>query len=254
MRLGLAGYGQMGTITRELALSKGYKIEAIIDPHSKYPEVTHRHIDSSLPLVDVIIDFSDPTRVIGNIEEYAALGLSVVVGTTGWYDHLPYVADIVNKSGIGFIWAGNFSLGVNIYFHVLKKAAELFNKFEQYDIVVHEYHHNKKSDSPSGTAVMLGQIIIDRVGRKKRMISEAMMNRKIAQEELHVTSTRCGSIPGKHEVIFDSDIDTITVKHEARSRVGFAEGALTAASWIKDRKGIYCLDDMMESIVRGDDY
>ncbi len=253
MKIGLSGYGQMGSITREIALKKGYKIEAIIDPSSKSEHVTHNVIGSFLPQIDVMIDFSDPAHAVGNIEKYVEYGISAVIGTTGWYDRLDYVSMLVKQSKIGLIWSGNFSLGVNIYFSLVKKAAALFNRFDQYDVAVHESHHRMKSDSPSGTAKMLGDILINEIDRKKKVTPGSLENQN-GRDELCISSTRCGAIPGEHQVLFDSDVDTITFTHNARSRFGFAEGALAAAKWIATRKGFYHIDDMMESIIGVDHY
>ena len=171
------------------------------------------------------------------------------MGTTGWYDKLDDVKKIIEKAGTGLIWSGNFSLGVNIYFKIIEDTAKIMNKFDDYDVFVHEFHHNKKADSPSGTAVMIGNILKENIERKKRIVT-GELKRKIEPDELHISSTRGGSVPGTHIVGFDSAVDTIELKHTARSRGGFALGAIMATQWIKDKKGFYDINDMMRSIIQ----
>lgn len=204
-----------------------------------------------MPL-DVIIDFTEPQVVVENIERYGRLGLAAVIGTTGWYDRFDRVDAVVEKSGIGLIWSGNFSLGVNLFFYLVKHAGKIMNRFPRYDALVHEYHHRRKADSPSGTAQMLGDILIKYLDRKSQTVT-AGLDRRIEENELHISSTRGGSIPGTHRVVFDSDEDTIILEHSARSRAGFAEGAVLAAEWIRGRKGLYSIDDMMHSLIGGEE-
>ncbi len=175
----------------------------------------------------------------------------MVIGTTGWYDRMDQVAAIVKKTGIGLIWSGNFSLGVNLFFQLVKTAGRVMNRFPQYDAMVHEYHHRRKADSPSGTAQMIGEILLDVLESKSSPVTGSP-DRRIEDYEMHISSTRGGSIPGTHRVIFDSDVDTIVLEHCARNRGGFAEGAVLAAEWINGRKGFYNIDDMMLSMIGGE--
>ena len=198
--------------------------------------------------VDVCVDFTHPDSVIDNVEKISKFRKNIVVGTTGWYNNMDEVKKIVKNAKIGLIWSGNFSIGVNIYFRVIESAARVINKFSDYDLFVHEFHHNKKADSPSGTAVMIGKILVDNIERKKKIVTEEL-KRKIDPDELHISSTRCGTIPGTHTVGFDSSADTIELTHTARSREGFALGAVTAAQWIQGKKGFYDINDMMKSII-----
>lgn len=250
MRIAISGYGRMGQLIRSEALSRGIEVTAVIDPVSSLPEVTSKTITArSVQDADVIIDFSVPSAAVDNI--YAALeaGRDIVVGTTGWYDRLEEVSEAVGDR-IGLLWSGNFSLGVNLFFSLVKYASEVFDRFEEYDCLVHEYHHNQKADSPSGTAEMLGKMIVDRLGRKSRIETEAMHSR-IDSEALHVSSTRGGFIPGTHTVQFDSMVDTIELTHRARNREGFASGAVRAAAWIAGRQGVYTIDDMFSELLGG---
>ena len=252
MRIGIAGFGRMGKMIHRKALEKGYVVPVVIDPDSEDPLVTSNQCASIAAPLDVIIDFTHPEAVIKNIECYGELKIPAVIGTTGWYDQMDHVAEVVERSGIGLIWSGNFSLGVNLFFTIVENAAEIISRFEQYDAAIHEYHHRHKADSPSGTAEMLGEIIINKLVNKDKIVN-ALGESKIKENELHVSSTRVGSIPGTHQVVFDSDIDTITLEHRARNREGFAEGALLAAEWICGRRGLYNINDMMHSIIGGVD-
>ena len=248
MRIGIVGYGKMGVLIHQRALAAGHVVPVIVDPRSEAAEVTEQELSSlSLPL-DVIIDFTKPDVVIDNIKCYGDLKVSAVIGTTGWYDKMNQVATVVDKTGIGLIWSGNFSLGVNLFFHFVKTASRVMNQFAQYDIAVHEYHHRNKVDSPSGTASMLGDMIIAAMDRKTKTV-DGLLKRRIDEDELHISSTRGGSLPGTHQVIFDSDVDTIILEHSARSRTGFADGAVLAAEWLMGRSGLFTIEDLMQSII-----
>jgi 4-hydroxy-tetrahydrodipicolinate reductase len=251
MRIGIAGYGRMGRLIRKQALAKGYKVAAIIDPSSDAKEITARAINSALLPIDVIIDFTNPAAVLKNVKSYAEFKVPAVIGTTGWYDQIDDVAAIVNKSGLGLIWSGNFSLGVNLFFKLVEAAANVMQGFAQYDVMIHEVHHRQKKDSPSGTAEMIGSILLDSLKSKKTII-KGNIDRALQEDELHISSTRGGNVPGTHQIIFDSAVDTIILEHIARERTGFAEGALLAAEWIRDKKGFYRFEDLMQSVIGGD--
>ncbi len=251
MRIGISGYGRMGVLIRQHALQQGHEVPVVIDPVSSAPEVTHQSWQGvDRELVDVIIEFSLPQVAVENIASAAAADIPIVVGTTGWYSRMDEVKKLLDREGSGCIWSGNFSLGVNIFFRLTKTAAKLFNRFAQYDCMVHEYHHKHKADSPSGTAEMIGDILVGGLDRKTHVVTEEL-KRSIEPEELHVTSTRGGSIPGTHRVTFDSDVDTVVLEHTARNRSGFAQGAVLAAEWIIGRQGLYTIDDMMKEIIEG---
>ena len=156
---------------------------------------------------------------------------------------------MVKDCGIGLIGSGTFSIGFNEYFKIIEQAAKIMNNVKDYDVFVHEFHHNQKADSPSGTAVMIGKIITENMERKNKVVTQEL-KRKIEPNELHISSTRAGSIPGTHIVGFDSAADTIELKHTARSRQGFAAGAVLAAEWIQGKKGVYDINDLMKDIVQ----
>lgn len=250
--IGITGYGKMGSLIRQKASEKGHQVPIITDPFSKAEEVTNRTLPSTAEKLDVIVDFSDPGAVVDNIRHYLKMKVNAVIGTTGWYDQMEEVAGLVAKSGTGLVWSGNFSLGVNIFFYILKTAGRVMNRFSDYDVMVHEYHHCRKAESPSGTALMIGDILIDALERKHSTVTGTLDGRR-QESEMHISSTRGGSIPGTHKVIFDSDVDSIVLEHTARNRNGFAEGAIMAAEWIYGRKGFYSIDQMMGSVIRGDE-
>ena len=245
--IAIIGYGRMGHEIEKAAKAKGVNVVSTIDPgasDAKYREINEKSMSNA----DVCLDFTHPDSVISNIEKISKFKKNIVAGTTGWYDRIDEVKNIVENAKIGLIWSGNFSIGVNIYFRIIENAARVINKFNDYDLFVHEFHHNKKADSPSGTAVMIGNILIDNLDRKKKVVTEEL-KRRIAPDELHVSSTRGGSIPGTHIVGFDSPADTIELTHTARGREGFASGAVTAAQWIQGKKGFYGIDDLMKDII-----
>ena len=248
MNIAIIGYGRMGHEIEKIAKAKDLAVTTI-DPsedNANFKEIN----EESMKDVGVCIDFTHPDSVVENIEKISKFGKNIVVGTTGWYDKLEDVKKIIEQTGTGLIWSGNFSIGVNIYFKIIENAAKIMDKFDDYDAFVHEFHHNKKADSPSGTAVMIGEILTDNIERKKRVVTEEL-KRKIAADELHISSTRGGSIPGTHIVGFDSAADTIELKHTARNRQGFALGAIMATQWIQGKKGFYDINDMMKEIVGG---
>jgi 4-hydroxy-tetrahydrodipicolinate reductase len=220
MKIGLIGYGKTGKMVEKYALSRGHDIVAI---------VTSKDPLEALLGADVCIDFSHPDSTLDHIKQLAKLGKSVVVGTTGWYDALDTVSELVKKSQIGMLYGPNFSIGVQLFNKILFEAAKLMQHHAQYDLAAVEEHHNQKVDAPSGTALKLSKTIFDASGK-----------------DITFTSVRCGSIPGTHTVIFDSPADTVTLSHQARNREGFAEGAVIAAEWLHGKKGLYRFEDIFQ--------
>ena len=247
MNIAIIGYGKMGREIERLAKDRGINIVSIIDsndPNAQYREIN----DESLNGADVCIDFTHPSSILENIKKTAALGKNMVVGTTGWYDQAGEVKKIVEEAGTGLIWSGNFSIGVNIFFKIIEDSAKIIDKFDDYDIFVHEFHHNQKADSPSGTAAMIGKILIGNIQRKSKIVTEEV-KRRIEPNELHISSTRAGKIFGTHIVGFDSDADSIELKHTAKGRQGFASGAVMAAEWINGKKGFYGINAMLGNLI-----
>lgn len=249
MNIAILGYGKMGKLIQNIAHDKGIKVVSTIDPNIKEAKFSEIN-EESLKGVDVVIDFTHPDTAIDNIKKVTSLGKNIVVGTTGWYDNIDEVKKTVENGKTGLIWSGNFSIGVNIFFRIIRNASKIMDKFDDYDVFVHEFHHNQKADSPSGTAVMIGDILKDNIQRKDTITTEEL-KRKIKPNEVHISSTRSGNIPGTHIVGFDSIADTIELKHTARSRHGFAVGAILAAEFINGKKGFYDIDSLMTDVIGG---
>ena len=234
MRIALIGYGKMGHEIEAAAVEAGETIAATFDIGNPVDA-------ASLSDVDVCIEFSTPQTVLQNIRVAVAARKDIVVGTTGWYDRLPEIAPLVKDSAL--LYSPNFSIGVNMMFRLAAAAAEMMNNVSAYDPFIHEWHHRQKADSPSGTALRLAEILVSRMERKKK-IETARVDGKIDPAALHVSSTRVGTMPGTHIVGFESDADSLEIKHVAKSRRGFALGAVRAAQWLKGKKGVYTMDDV----------
>ncbi|HEX4999045.1 MAG TPA: 4-hydroxy-tetrahydrodipicolinate reductase [Terriglobia bacterium] len=234
MNIALIGYGKMGHEIEAVAKEQGDTIVEIFD-------IDRTADAASLKRADVCIEFSAPDAAVRNILTAVDAGVDIVVGTTGWYAHLDEIRGRVRNSAL--LYSANFSLGVNLYFRIVARAAELMNNATDYDAYVHEWHHRQKADSPSGTALRLAEILLNRIDRKKSILRDRS-DGKIDPASLHVTSTRVGTVPGTHTVAFDSDADQIEITHIARNRRGFALGALRAAHWAHGRKGVFTMDDV----------
>jgi 4-hydroxy-tetrahydrodipicolinate reductase len=199
---------------------------------------------------DVAIEFSTADAVVGNAGLYADLGLSAVVGTTGWLSKLDEVARLVAGSSIAYLHGSNFSIGAHLFFALVGRAARLVDALPEYDILSWEVHHRRKKDSPSGTALSMAKVITTASSRKKRVVTERL-DRPIAADELHVASVRGGEVPGIHTVLLDSLFDTVEITHSARSRGGFALGAVRAAEWLAGRRGMFSIDQFIEDLLGG---
>ena len=232
MKIALLGYGKMGRMVEEIALREGWEIGPKLDINDNADGCGITK--DSMAGVDAAVEFSQPSAVAANIEAAAKAGVSLVVGTTGWTDQLDRIEKIVRDSGIGLIYGANFSVGMNLFFEIVSRAAELIGKIPQYDPFLSEEHHRAKKDAPSGTALNLLEL----------------MRPHMSNHEPGVTCIRAGSIPGTHVIGFDSPADTILLEHRARSRQGFAEGAVLAARWIVGKKGMYDFRQVFREIVR----
>ena len=247
MKLGLVGYGKMGKMIEQVALQRGHTIASIVDPNVPG---AHKDISAaSLQDAEVVIDFTHPSTALDNIRKISALKKNLVVGTTGWYAQMSDVQQIVQQEGTGLLWSGNFSVGMNLFFRIVEHAATLIDPIPEYDIMAYELHHNQKKDSPSGTAEMLGRTILGAMNRKSKLVYEKL-DRAPAADEVHVASVRGGSIPGTHTVVMDSPFDTIEMTHTARTREGFALGAVLAAEFINGKKGLYGIEDLMNVLIQ----
>jgi 4-hydroxy-tetrahydrodipicolinate reductase len=243
LKIALIGYGQMGNLIEQLASQNDCEIVSIIDP-TLGNEITTQTVADA----DVCIEFSTPDAAFENIVKLIELNKNIITGTTGWFDNLDKVKLMVEKKGTGFIYGSNFSVGMNLFFSIIESAAKLMNKAEDYDLFGLEMHHNKKKDSPSGTAKVLSEIILQNIDRKTK-VQYDKLDRKIEQDELHFTSVRSGNIPGTHSISFDSEADTIELKHTARNRNGLALGAIKAAKWINNKTGFYNFTDNLNKII-----
>lgn len=230
MKIALLGYGKMGKAVEKAAARRNHSI-----------------CQKNGEDCDLFIDFSHASVILDHIDLCIAAKKPLVIGTTGWYEHLEQVKQKVASSGIGVLYSANFSLGVNLFARVVQEASKLLHPFENYDVAGFELHHNQKSDTPSGTAQVLAEKILQHFPRKKRTLYTCE-NRKIEKEELQFTSLRLGGQVGTHSVIFDSEQDSITLTHTAKNRDGFAEGAVIGAEWLLGKKGFYSIDDLLDDL------
>lgn len=221
MRIAIVGYGKMGRMIERIALDRGHEIAVKLD------ENNNAHFEGitaeSFAGVDAAIDFSVPSAAVTNIEKIAALGVNVVVGTTGWLEHAEQVRGIVEAHKIGLVWSPNYSVGVNAFFRIVAEAAKLLSGEPEYEAWAWEIHHSAKKDAPSGTLL--------------KLVDE--MRKAGYERRVDVSSNRAGTIAGTHEIGFDCAADTITLRHTARSREGFALGAVKAAEWVVGKQGFH---------------
>jgi len=236
MNILLLGYGKMGRLIEELALKKGHSITGKINSKN------HNELDSiNFVAVDVAIEFSKPETVISNVKWCFEHQIPVVVGTTGWQEQKSEIDEYCHKHSGTYLFASNFSIGVNLFFALNKHLATIMKGYSDYDPKITEIHHTHKLDVPSGTAITLAEGILDKIARKTNWSdSDGMSN-----DALKIKSERIDPVPGTHIVAYESLIDTIEIKHTAHSRVGFASGALEVAEWIVDKKGILTMDDFL---------
>jgi 4-hydroxy-tetrahydrodipicolinate reductase len=211
----------MGRMIERLAAARGHEIVLKLDEfnNSNFEGITAEGFRG----VDVAIDFSVPAAAVTNIEKIAALGVNLVVGTTGWQEQAGHVRDVVESNGIGLVWSPNYSVGVNAFFRIVAEASKLLSGAPEYEAWAWEIHHSAKKDAPSGTLL--------------KLVDE--MRTAGYERRVDVASNRAGTIAGTHEIGFDSVADTITLRHTARSREGFAMGAVKAAEWVVDKKGFH---------------
>ncbi|MFB3845507.1 MAG: 4-hydroxy-tetrahydrodipicolinate reductase [Candidatus Cloacimonadaceae bacterium] len=246
LKIALIGYGKMGKMVHETASKFPIEIVSVIDP--KVEDCAKEISAETLKDAQVCIDFTQPDIVLANIRQVCALHRNLVVGTTGWNEHLEEVTQLVLTAGIGMLYGSNLSLGMNLFYEIVARAAEIISSYDEYDCFGLELHHKEKADSPSGTAKELGKILLSK-NKNKKTLQYDKLNRKIEPEELHFASVRAGYIPGTHIVGFDSEADTIELTHRLRNRSGLALGALKAAMWIADKKGLYTFQDYIKAQV-----
>ena len=236
MKLALIGYGKMGRTIEKIALSRGHKIVSIIDVDNQ-----NDFTSEAFKSADVAIEFTMPTVAIQNYRKAFEAHVPVVSGTTGWLEHLPEIKNAC-ENGATFFYASNFSLGVNIFFAVNKYLGKIMKGFPSYQVKIEETHHIHKLDAPSGTAITLAEDIIKTIGRKNKWTG----NQDAKDDEIEIKSIREGEIPGIHTVIYESDVDTIKITHDAKSRAGFALGAVIAAEFTCGKKGFLTMQEMLK--------
>jgi 4-hydroxy-tetrahydrodipicolinate reductase len=223
--IAVIGDGKMGRTIAQMVQERGWHLTAMLDAeHNKGGAgITRRALGDP----DVAIEFTEPSSAVPNIMACIHEGVPVVVGTTGWYSSLPIITEAANEEGASLLWAANFSMGVNLFVEIARQTARLMSKSDFAAAMV-ETHHSAKKDAPSGTALAIKNAMESELGK-----------------ELPVTSIRTGSVPGTHELLFDAPFEQITLRHEARDRRVFADGALRAASWLKGKKGVYTMRDVL---------
>ena len=235
--IALIGYGKMGKTIEQIALNRGHQIVSIVDINN--PEEFQ---SANFKSADVAIEFTTPATAFDNYMKSFAAGVPVVSGTTGWLDRIGEIKEKCEKEGKTFFYASNFSIGVNIFFALNKYLAKIMNNFPSYNISMTETHHIHKLDAPSGTAITLAEGIIENVDRKDRWTLETAEQ----PTDLPIHAIREGEVPGIHEVTYESDVDYISIKHDAKSRAGFALGAVVAAEFTAGKKGFLGMDDMLK--------
>ena len=226
----------MGHAIEQIALQRGHEIVSVIDVNNQ-----EDFMSDAFKSADVAIEFSMPAVEMDNYRRAFAAGVPVVSGTTGWLEHLPEIKEAC-KAGQTFFYASNFSLGVNIFFALNKYLAKIMNDFPAYDVRMVETHHVHKLDAPSGTAITLAEGLIDNIERKNKWVE----GKEPAEDEIGICSVREGEVPGIHTVIYESDVDTISITHDAKSRMGFALGAVVAAEFTCGKKGFLTMQDMLK--------
>jgi len=230
MKIALVGYGKMGKIIDEISQSRGHEIVARLRETPTTENLNHP---------DVVIEFSNPEVAFENIKTCLENRIPVICGTTGWLDKKPEIEKIALENETAFLYGSNFSLGVNLFFALNENLAKMMNKFSEYNCQLEEIHHIHKLDAPSGTAISLAEGIINNSNFEAWKLDETK------EKELGIFAIREDEVPGTHSVLYRSEVDAIEIKHTAYNRNGFALGAVIAAEWIADKKGIFAMKDVL---------
>ncbi len=233
MKIALSGYGKMGKTIEKIALERGHEIVLKISENIE---------EYDLSKAEIVIDFSIPTVALKNITTCFQNGLPVVSGTTGWLKDYEKAVKVCAEANSGFIYASNFSIGVNLFFELNEKLAKMMDGFKDYSVEIEEIHHTQKLDAPSGTAISLAQQIIDNSSKEGWELDMAKEN------EIPIYAKRIDSVPGTHTVSYNSEVDSIEIKHTAHSREGFALGAVIAAEWLFGKKGVFTMKDVLSGL------
>ncbi len=237
MKIALIGYGKMGRAIEQIARSRGHQIVSIIEVDNQ-----DAFTSEAFKSADVAIEFTTPATAFDNYMHCFRAGVAVVSGTTGWIDRIGEIRECCEKEGQTFFYASNFSLGVNLFFALNGYLAKLMNAFPDYDVRMTETHHIHKMDAPSGTAITLAEGILENLDRKKRWQLETVES----ETDLPIHAIREGEVPGIHEIVYESDVDTISIKHDAKSRAGFALGAVIAAEFTASHTGFLGMNDLLK--------
>ena len=233
MKIALFGYGKMGKEIEQIALQRGHEIVLKINEGEQY----------DISIADIAIDFSVPNAALSNIVSCFRNNVPVISGTTGWLDDFDKAIDVCKENNGSFIYASNFSIGVNIFFELNKQLAKMMSSQEEYSINVEEIHHTKKLDTPSGTAITLAEGIINNTSKRDWQLKERQT--QINAETILIEAKRVPDVPGTHIISYESQIDSIEIKHTAHNRKGFALGAIIAAEWLNHKIGIYTMKDVL---------
>jgi 4-hydroxy-tetrahydrodipicolinate reductase len=236
MKIALIGYGKMGKAIESIALSKGHEIVLKIDIQNNQD-----FTDAALQKADVAIEFTGPHSAFENVKKCIAWGVPVVSGSTGWLDQWAEIKDLCAEKNGTLIYSSNYSIGVNLFFELNKQLAQLMESYNSYDVSMTEVHHTEKKDAPSGTAISLAEQILTNLGRKNKWVNTASGN----SNELVIQSERIDPAPGTHMVKYSSEVDDIEIIHTAHTRIGFASGAVLAAEFAFEKKGIFTMKDVL---------
>ena len=236
MLIALIGYGKMGKAIEEIALQRGHEIIIKIDQPN-----LHEFTKENLMQADVAIEFTSPLSVYDNVKACIEFGVPIVCGSTGWTERLEEMKNICVEKNGSFIYSSNYSVGVNVFFEVNKKLAALMASHKEYEVILEETHHTQKKDAPSGTAITLAEQVLEHVKRKKQWVNELSDH----PEDLEIISQRIDPAPGTHSIKYSSVIDDIEIIHTAHNRQGFATGAVLAAEFIKNKKGVFSMREVL---------
>jgi len=236
MKIALIGYGKMGKAIEEVALERGHEIVLKIDENN-LSDFNKENIDKA----DVSIEFTGPHAAYDNLVKLFTFGATVVSGSTGWLDKLQEVQALCKEKNAAFIYASNFSVGVNLFFELNKKLAQLMHPHKQYTVTMEEIHHTQKKDAPSGTAITLAEGVLETYKELDGWVN----SEEPQQGKLQIVSKRIDPAPGTHTIKYTSEIDDIVITHEAHNRKGFALGAVVAAEFLNGKKGIYTMKEVL---------
>jgi 4-hydroxy-tetrahydrodipicolinate reductase len=237
MKIALVGYGKMGKEIEQIAISRGHEIALKVNSSN-----ADTFSNEELKMADVAIEFSVPQSAINNINRCIDTNVPVVVGTTAWLDKKEDVIIRCIDNNGALLYSSNFSIGVNLFFQLNEKLAELMKPYNEYEVTMEEIHHVHKLDAPSGTAITLANEIIEQLPRKNKWV----VNTGAKANEIEIRAIRTNSVPGTHSITYNSEIDSISIEHIAHNRKGFALGAVIAAEYLKDKKGIYTMRDVLK--------